>query len=201
MSLETLMIILCAELEDPYDEYADWNTNADCCTWLQSNAHKVITCNSAGRVTSLTMGSPLEERPLPVWQRVGGGEFGVSLGNLTCLQKLNLEMPYCGGAIIPSTWANLVHLSNITMDIYLGGPLPGAIVKKWPLQWLVLTNNEMNGTIPKELCKSSLQTLNLTGNQFTGQIPSCLSRFPADSFAGGFTGSNPGLCGAPLPAC
>lgn len=198
VTLTLLCAFCCAVLSDPYGILSDWDTNPDCCTWLQSRAYRVTTCNSQGRVTSLKMGKALEYKPGPVYFKASSGEYAPSLGNLTYLQKLDLETIYSSGHTVPATWSNLVHLSNVTLDVLLGGPLPGTVVKHWPLKWLNLANNELNGTIPSELCKSSLKTLELAGNSFSGQIPSCLSRFPATSF--GPTG-NVGLCGAPLTAC
>lgn len=149
------------------------------------------------------MGTALEYKPGPVYYKVSGGEYGVSLGNLTYLQKLDLQTIYSGDALISPTWAALTRLSNLTLDVKVAGPLPPQVVKRWPLQYLVLTNNDLNGTLPVELCKSSLQTLKVSGNQFSGQIPACLSRFPASSFNDSSTGpsGNEGLCGATLPPC
>lgn len=190
-------------LADPYGVLSDWDTNPNCCTWLQTRQYRMTTCNSAGRVTSLTMGSALEYKPGPVYFKVSGGEYGPSLSALTFLEKLDLQTIYSGGAIIPSGWAALTRLSNVTLDVLVAGPLPPSVVKAWPLKYLVLTNNDLNGTLPVELCKSTLRTLKVSGNSFTGQIPSCLSRFPASSFNDSSTGpsGNEGLCGTPLPAC
>ncbi|KAG0584769.1 hypothetical protein KC19_3G232800 [Ceratodon purpureus] len=192
-----------SELADPYGVLSDWDTNPDCCTWLQTRQYRMTTCNSAGRVTSLTMGTGLEYKPGPVYYKVSGGVYGVSLSKLTYLQKLDLRTIYSGDALISTTWAALTQLSNLTLDVKVAGPLPPQVVKAWPLKYLVLTNNDLNGTLPVELCKSSLKTLGVSGNNFSGKIPSCLSRFPASSFNDSSTGpsGNQGLCGAPLQPC
>lgn len=182
---------------------SDWDTNPDCCTWLQSHTYRMTTCNSGGRVTSLTMGKALEYKPGPVYFKVSGGEYGPSLSELTYLDKLDLRTIYSGGAIIPSSWAAWTRLSNVTLDVGLAGPLPRPVVKAWPLKYFVLTNNDLNGTLPVELCKPTLKTLGVSGNSFTGKIPSCLSHFPASSFNDSSTGpsGNEGLCGTPLSPC
>ncbi|XP_024364468.1 uncharacterized protein [Physcomitrium patens] len=191
------------ELADPYGTLSDWDTNPDCCTWLQTRQYRMTTCDSAGRITSLIMGKGLEYKPGPVYQKANGGVYGAPIGNLTQLKKLDLRTIYSGGATLSSTWVKLTKLSNLTLDVLVAGPLPVALLKAWPLQYLDLTNNDLNGTLPVELCKSTLTILKLSGNVFTGPIPRCLSRFPASSFNDSSTGpsGNEGLCNPPLPPC
>lgn len=194
---------MLAELADPYGTLSDWDTNPDCCTWLQTRQYRMTTCDSAGRITSLIMGKGLEYKPGPVYQKANGGVYGAPIGNLTQLKKLDLRTIYSGGATLSSTWVKLTKLSNLTLDVLVAGPLPVALLKAWPLQYLDLTNNDLNGTLPVELCKSTLTILKLSGNVFTGPIPRCLSRFPASSFNDSSTGpsGNEGLCNPPLPPC
>lgn len=192
-------LFIRAELDDPYQNLLDWNeNNPDCCKWTQRPGKRVTTCDKNGRVTSLRMGTAIDYRPQPVWKRVNGGMYGESLGSLTSLQLLDIRTVYSAGASIPSSWKNLHSLANVTLDVLLGGSLPGSIVGTWPLQGLDLQNNELSGAVPALLCKSVLRSLKLSGNKFSGKIPSCLSRFPASSFG---PDGNAGLCGTPLPPC
>ncbi|TYH56955.1 hypothetical protein ES332_D08G056500v1 [Gossypium tomentosum] len=57
----------------------------------------------------------------------------------------------------------------------LSGELPRWIWNMSSLNALLVSNNQLKGLIPKELCHNSLQILDLSKNNFFGPIPSCFN--------------------------
>ncbi|KAK8282861.1 hypothetical protein V6Z12_D08G055200 [Gossypium hirsutum] len=57
----------------------------------------------------------------------------------------------------------------------LSGELPRWIWNMSSLNALLVSNNQLKGLIPKELCHYSLQILDLSKNNFFGPIPSCFN--------------------------
>ncbi|GKV48342.1 hypothetical protein SLEP1_g55164 [Rubroshorea leprosula] len=103
------------------------------------------------------------------------GSIPDSIGQLSKLESIYLSGNQFGirfpeWLLLPKT-ISVIDLSNVNMS----GPLPENIGHMIPvLQALHLTNNLMNGSIPKSLCNSkSLTHLDLSNNMFSGSIPNC----------------------------
>ncbi|GKV31117.1 hypothetical protein SLEP1_g39853 [Rubroshorea leprosula] len=110
----------------------------------------------------------------------------IGFNNLNCEMKSNWRPPfylafiYMGSCkfgtgfpewLLLHKTASMVDLSNASIS----GPFPENISHMLPeLRGLFLTNNFMNGSIPKSLCNSkSLVYLDLSNNMLSGSIPNC----------------------------
>ncbi|MQL88328.1 hypothetical protein Taro_020888 [Colocasia esculenta] len=113
-----------------------------------------------------------------------------SLSNLSSLQELDLRYNYLGGSVSTAHFSNLKslitgrvldslkHIASRFVNLQsnrLEGEIPEDIGEVMPsLSALVLSNNTLNGSIPRSLCKLlDLEVLDLSRNNFSGNIPNC----------------------------
>ena len=146
-----------------------------------------VVLNSNRRVEYITYGKIYINAPL-----------SASIGDLTCLKLLSLEISYyhendiiipseigklinlqslyCYNGFtgtIPSELGNLIHLTNLTIsDNFLTDGIPPELGNFTKIENLYLGNNQLIGDIPKELGNlTNLSSLSLYYNQLTGEIP------------------------------
>ncbi|CAH8344332.1 unnamed protein product [Eruca vesicaria subsp. sativa] len=234
-------------LVDPLSLLQTWNNNHETpCSWRGvscNNDSKVVNLSlpnsqllgsihsdlgSLHSLQSLDLSNNSFNGPLPVSffnktelrrldlsRNMISGEVPSSIGDLHNLQTLNLSDNALAGKL-PS---NLVTLRNLTavslQSNYFSGEIPGG----WrEVQFLDLSSNLINGSLPPDFGGDSLRYLNLSFNQISGEIPPGIgANFPenvtVDLSFNNLTGSipvflnqksdfftgNPGLCGDPCP--
>ncbi|KAJ6792660.1 putative LRR receptor-like serine/threonine-protein kinase GSO1 [Iris pallida] len=129
------------------------------------------------------------------------GEFPKQLGQLSSLRSLFLSSNSFGGVLRETYFANLTRLEflNLSHNHFHGtipninfsvlqaldlsgnsffGPLtlPLSSIVGGVLKYLILSQNQLNGSMPMSLCNfTSLRILNLSNNKLTGRIPPCLN--------------------------
>ncbi|KAJ0252348.1 LRR receptor-like serine/threonine-protein kinase [Hirschfeldia incana] len=242
-----LMNFKSSVLVDPLSLLQTWNsTHETPCSWIGvscNNDSKVVNLSlpnshllgsihsdlgSLHSLQSLDLSNNSFNGPLPVSLFNGtelrsldlsgnmiSGEVPSSIGDLHSLQTLNLS----DNALAGKLPANLVTLRNLTavslQSNYFSGEIPGG----WrDVQFLDLSSNLINGSLPPDFGGASLRYLNVSFNQISGEIPPEIGdTFPrnatVDLSFNNFTGSipvflnqkpeffagNPGLCGDPAP--
>ena len=164
-------------------ELASWSaaTGSPCTGW----AH--VSCDGAGRVTSLALSNVTVSGPVPdaIGRLTGlatldlsntsvSGGFPESLYNCTGLTHLDLSMNKLAGnlpADIGRLGGNLTYLALNGNGFT--GEVPPALSKLKNLTVLALDSNQLTGTIPPELGElTGLQTLKLEHNHFgPGKLP------------------------------
>ncbi|CAH2061383.1 unnamed protein product [Thlaspi arvense] len=144
------------------------------------------------------------------------GEIPPTIGDMHNLQTLNLSDNILAGKLP----ANLVSLGSLTevclKNNYLSGELPGG----WrSVQFLDISSNLINGSLPPDFSGDNLRYLNVSYNQISGEIPPDVGAgftrtatvdFSFNNLTGSIPDSpvflnqksisfsgNPGLCGAP----
>ncbi|XP_062206816.1 receptor-like protein kinase HSL1 [Phragmites australis] len=163
---------------------AAWNASAAGahCAW------PYVGCDTAGRVTNLSLPSANVAGPFPdavgrlssltylsVYNNSISGAFPTSLYRCASLQYLDLSQNHLVGKLPADIGrglgANLTTLvlSNNTFN----GTIPASLSSLRNLQYLALDTNRFAGTIPSELGElTSLQTLWLGTNWFdAGELP------------------------------
>ncbi|KAH0900586.1 hypothetical protein HID58_040089 [Brassica napus] len=245
-----LMNFKSSVLVDPLSLLQTWNYNHETpCSWRGvscNNDSKVINLSlpnshllgsihsdlgSLRSLQSLDLSNNSFNGPLPVSLFNGtelrsldlsgnmiSGEVPASIGDLHSLQTLNLS----DNALAGKLPANLVTLRNLTAvslrSNYFSGEIPGG----WrDVQFLDLSSNLINGSLPPDFGGASLRYLNVSFNQISGEIPPEIgANFPinatVDLSFNNLTGSipdspvflnqksiffsgNPGLCDDPCP--
>lgn len=103
------------------------------------------------------------------------GLIPISIGNLTSLNRLSLDVNQLTGSI-PSAIGNLSVLSALGLsNNKLTSGIPSTIKNLSNIQVLSLNGNQLSGSIPQSIGNlSSLVNLYLSNNKFTGVIPSSL---------------------------
>jgi kinase len=167
-------------------QLASWtaSSTASRCNWTY------VTCDDAGRVTSLALPNVTLPEGAVVPDAIGGltsltvldlrntslsGGFPASLYNCTALTHVDLSANGLGGALPTDIdrlgGASLVHLAldhnNFT------GEIPAAVSKLKNLTYLALNENMLTGTVPPALGElTGLETLKLETNSFgPGALP------------------------------
>uniref|UniRef100_A0A1J3JJN2 non-specific serine/threonine protein kinase n=1 Tax=Noccaea caerulescens TaxID=107243 RepID=A0A1J3JJN2_NOCCA len=157
-----------------------------------------------------------ELRFLDLSNNLFSGEIPPTVGDMHKLQTLNLSDNILSGKI-PANLASLGSLTEISLkNNYFSGELPGG----WrSVQFLDLSSNLINGSLPPDFSGDDLRYLNVSYNQISGEIPPDVGAgFPknatVDFSFNNLTGSipdspvffnqksisfsgNPGLCGGP----
>uniref|UniRef100_A0A1J3D0E5 non-specific serine/threonine protein kinase n=1 Tax=Noccaea caerulescens TaxID=107243 RepID=A0A1J3D0E5_NOCCA len=157
-----------------------------------------------------------ELRFLDLSNNLFSGEIPPTVGEMHKLQTLNLSDNILSGKI-PANLASLGSLTEISLkNNYFSGELPGG----WrSVQFLDLSSNLINGSLPPDFSGDDLRYLNVSYNQISGEIPPDVGAgFPknatVDFSFNNLTGSipdspvffnqksisfsgNPGLCGGP----
>jgi hypothetical protein len=100
------------------------------------------------------------------------GTLGTELGQLTSLQRLQLENGAIGGEI-PDIFTLLPDLQILDLDFnFIGGSIPPSIYGLPGLQQLDLNHNRLKGFISTRIgVLGNLDVLSLHNNQMTGTIP------------------------------
>ena len=100
------------------------------------------------------------------------GSIPAALGNLTSLQRLDLDDNQLTGSI-PAELGGLTNLQTLYLDNnQLTGSIPTELSNMASLRSLHLWKNQLTGKIPPELGgMASLTELVLVKNQLTGEIP------------------------------
>ncbi|KAL1219101.1 putative LRR receptor-like serine/threonine-protein kinase [Cardamine amara subsp. amara] len=145
------------------------------------------------------------------------GEIPVTIGDLTNLQTLNLSDNILSGKL-PANLATLGSLTEVSLkNNYFSGEFPGGGWRS--VQFLDISSNLINGSLPPDFSGKNLRYLNVSYNQISGEIPQNVgASFPlnatVDFSFNNLTGSipnypvflnqksisfsgNPGLCGGP----
>ncbi|XP_066307148.1 receptor-like protein kinase HSL1 [Miscanthus floridulus] len=141
---------------------AGWNASAAGahCAW------PYVGCDTAGRVTNLTLADANVSGPFP--DAVGG------LTRLTHLDVSNNSIT----DVFPTTLYRCASLRYIDLsENYFRGDLPANIGHRLAasLTTLVLSGNEFNGTIPRSLSNLlNLRHLELDNNRLVGTVPAGL---------------------------
>ncbi|ESQ46266.1 hypothetical protein EUTSA_v10000055mg [Eutrema salsugineum] len=157
-----------------------------------------------------------ELRFLDLSNNLISGEIPATVGDMHKLQTLNLSDNILSGKL-PANLASLGSLTDVSLkNNYFSGELPGG----WrSVQFLDLSSNLINGSLPPDFSGNNLRYLNVSYNQISGEIPPDLGAgFPGNTTVdfsfNNLTGSipdspvflnqnsisfsgNPGLCGAP----
>ncbi|XP_006646900.1 tyrosine-sulfated glycopeptide receptor 1-like [Oryza brachyantha] len=147
-----------AELSQDGDLSMSWRNDRSCCAW------EGITCNGAGVVTEVSLGSRGLE-----------GNISASLGNLTGLLHLNLSHNSLSGylpwELVSSSSINVLDVSFNRLTGELKDlPSPADVQ---PLKVLNISSNAFTGQFPSTTWKAmkNLAALNASNNSFTGEIP------------------------------
>jgi Leucine-rich repeat (LRR) protein len=145
---------------------ASWSSSASshCTGW----AH--VSCDGAGRVTSLSLPNVTVSGPVPD-----------AIGELTGLVTLNLQNTSVSGGF-PSFLYNCTALTRLDLSANnLAGDLPADIGRLGSnLTYLALDNNLFTGEVPPALSAlKNLTVLNLNSNQLTGTVPPELGELTA----------------------
>ncbi|KAL1190463.1 putative LRR receptor-like serine/threonine-protein kinase [Cardamine amara subsp. amara] len=243
-----LMKLKSSVLVDPLSLLQTWSYNNDTpCSWRGvscNNDSKIVTLSlpnsqllgsipsdldSLLTLQSLDLSNNSFNGPLPVSffnarelrfldlsSNMISGEVPVAIGDLHNLLALNLSDNALAGKL-PANLASLMNLTVVSLENnYFSGEIPGG----WRVvQFLDLSSNLINGSLPPDFGGDSLRYLNISFNQISGEIPTEIgANFPrnvtVDLSFNNLTGSipdspvflnqksnsfsgNPGLCGDP----
>ncbi|VFQ93455.1 unnamed protein product [Cuscuta campestris] len=102
------------------------------------------------------------------------------------------------GEIVDGLYCALNALQSLRLsNNQIEGRIPKALGNATILETIVLSGNKFNGTIPEEVMNlESLKEFDVSRNRLSGEIPAHKANIPKEAFLG-----NPGLCGSPLPPC
>lgn len=146
-----------------------WLSNVEECRWAG------VKCEDGIRVSKLSLAGYGLRGSLPV-----------EIGYLSALKVLDLQRNQLFGSL-PAEWGILAAggkstLESIRLD---GNGLSGPIPSDWckintkGLQDLILSNNELTGTLPECLGEfSALDNFSVVHNSLSGELPSSLFELP-----------------------
>ncbi|KAK3131801.1 hypothetical protein QOZ80_6AG0511660 [Eleusine coracana subsp. coracana] len=135
---------------------SDWSSLGSMCNWTG------VECDSRGRVMHLF----LSHSNLT-------GVISPAIGNLSVLERLELDNNQLSG-ILPPELGMLSSLLELSLyNNFLEGPIPETLGLLRNLTYLSLESNNINGSIPEAVvCNcSSLTYIGLSSNSLTGEIP------------------------------
>ncbi|KAL5549339.1 hypothetical protein UlMin_004570, partial [Ulmus minor] len=132
--------------------------------------------------------------------KIEGSEVPQWLRTQEEVTDLHLENASISG-IFPM-WLQSMPLSVLDLSLnQISGPLPSNFGDDMPLlQYLILSDNRINGSIPNSLCRlNDLMVLDLSRNMLHGQIPHCwtdsLNFFSIDLSSNKLSGTIPASIG------
>ncbi|KAK4257342.1 hypothetical protein QN277_006940 [Acacia crassicarpa] len=189
--------------QTPHANRVQWNASNSACNWfgVECGASRSFVFSLrlpgvglVGPIPPNTIGRLTQLRVLSLHSNGLSGEIPADFSNLTLLRNLYLQDNQFSGGFPPS----LTQLGRLTrLDLSSNnftGPIPFSINNLTHLTGLFLQSNKFSGNLPSVSAK--LVGFNVSNNQLNGSIPKSLSNFSASSFAG-----NLNLCGGPLPPC
>ncbi|XP_052200219.1 probable inactive receptor kinase At2g26730 [Diospyros lotus] len=148
-----------------------------------------------GRIPENSIGKLTQLRVLSLRSNRLFGEIPADFSNLKLLRSLYLQDNELSGEFPPSV-PELTRLTRLDLSSNnFTGPIPFAVNNLTHLSGLFLENNRFSDNLPS-ISQTSLVDFNVSNNRLNGSIPKTLSKFPASAFAG-----NHDLCGGPLSPC
>ncbi|XP_078153755.1 uncharacterized protein LOC144548907 isoform X2 [Carex rostrata] len=139
---------------------ASWSTTNGTgpCSWHG------ITCDTAGNVVQISLPSASLN-----------GEIPAEIGNITALQKLDLNTNQLSGHL-PDSISQLTYLDLFSVfSNNLTGTIAPDFGRNGKLVNVDISYNSFYGELPRDLCKEfTLEHLITVFNNFTGMLPSCL---------------------------
>uniref|UniRef100_A0A1J3IQ72 Putative LRR receptor-like serine/threonine-protein kinase n=1 Tax=Noccaea caerulescens TaxID=107243 RepID=A0A1J3IQ72_NOCCA len=135
---------------------------------LQTLQSLDLSNNSFNGPLPVSFFNATELRFLDLSSNMISGEVPAAIGDLHNLLTLNLS----DNALAGKLPANLVSLRNLTVvslvNNYFSGEIPGG----WrAVQFLDLSSNLINGSLPPDFGGANLRYLNVSFNQISGEIP------------------------------
>lgn len=153
------------------------------------------------RTIAKDWGSPAALSP---W--AAGNWTGVTCNSNGQVTALSLTKLHVGNPIPAASICSLEQLSSLDASYNnLTGEFPTALYGCSALQFLDLSNNQLAGSLPRDINKlsSEMLHLNLSANGFVGQVPSAIAGFPKLKSllldTNGFNGSYPAEAIGQLP--
>ncbi|MED6217331.1 hypothetical protein PIB30_016735 [Stylosanthes scabra] len=180
-----------------------WNANDSACNWVgvqcdSSNSYvyslRLPAVGLVGPIPPDTIGRLTNLRVLSLRSNGLTGQIPSDFSNLSFLRGLYLQKNEFSGDF-PSSATRLTRLTRLDLSSNnFTGSIPFSVNNLTHLTGLFLQNNSFSGTLPSITAK--LNDFNVSNNNLNGSIPKTLTKFPKSSFAG-----NIDLCGGPLPPC
>ncbi|KAK6945015.1 Leucine-rich repeat [Dillenia turbinata] len=148
-----------------------------------------------GQIPDNTLGKLSQLRVLSLRSNRLSGKIPSDFANLKLLRSLYLQNNMFSGDF-PESVTQMTRLIRLDLSSNnFTGQIPFSLNNLTQLTGLFLENNNFSGTLPS-INPVGLVNFNVSNNQLNGSIPKVLSKFSADSFSG-----NLNLCGTPLPPC
>lgn len=148
----------------------------------------IVSNNSLEGVLPTVLGTFPELEVIDLSHNQLGGSLLPSLFSSTKLTDVNLSSNNFTGPIPLQEIKNSVdatqNLSLVTLDLsdnYLSGHLPEEIITFRNLEYLSLSNNKFEGSLPSGL-PDELKGFNVSFNNLSGVVPENLRRFPDAAF-------------------
>ena len=148
-----------------------------------------------GPIPANTIGKLTQLRVLSLRSNRLSGGIPSDFSNLIMLRNLYLQDNAFSGEFPPSL-TQLTRLTRLDLSSNnMSGPIPPSVDNLTHLSGLFLQNNGFSGSLPN-ISAVNLTNFNVSNNKLNGSIPKSLAKFPESSFAG-----NLDLCGGPFPSC
>lgn len=168
------------------------------CDSNQSSVHslRLPGVGLVGPIPSSTLGQLTQLRVLSLRSNRLSDDIPSDFSNLRMLRSLYLQDNELTGKF-PASITRLTRLTRLDLSSNnFSGPIPFSLNNLTQLTGLFLENNGFSGTLPSISFSESLDGFNVSNNKLNGSIPKTLTKFPASSFS-----RNLDLCGGPLPPC
>ncbi|XP_028753875.1 probable inactive receptor kinase At2g26730 [Neltuma alba] len=189
--------------QTPHASRVRWNASDSACNWFGVKCDpsrsfvfslRLPGVGLLGGIPPDTIGRLTQLRVLSLRSNGLAGEIPADFSNLTLLRNVYLQDNQLSGGF-PTSLTQLGRLTRLDLSSNnFTGPIPFSINNLTHLTGLFLQSNRFSGNLPSVSAK--LVGFDVSNNQLNGSIPKSLSKFPASSFTG-----NLDLCGGPLPPC
>ncbi|XAR66956.1 Non-specific serine/threonine protein kinase [Bertholletia excelsa] len=187
----------------PHENRIQWNQSDSACTWVgvRCDANRSFVqslrlpgVGLVGEIPANTIGNLTQLRALSLRSNRLSGQIPADFSNLKLLRSLYLQDNRFSGRF-PQSIPELTRLTRLDLSSNnFTGSIPFSVNNLTHLTWLLLENNGFTGNLPS--IQASLVNFNVSNNNLNGSIPRTLSKFPKSAFAG-----NINLCGGPLQPC